>query len=216
MLQHSPTVVQAVVLLIGATGSACAMALSPLAQNAYLVHYYAALTASMGFTTAIFWFVFRSGNSQRGLAEPAPLQPPLKNTGPPSMAVLEPAAQLEPIVVGEAIKPPIVFMSRLSCSCFENQTIDTRHELPRRSSRRPRLSNNARNVNNGTEYDMQSLLKSRHAENQLGTYLKNYWKCNRQKYRKSKTAAQNTNTKSEYLPLLNFTYRSYCRIHPVL
>ncbi|KAF2820782.1 hypothetical protein CC86DRAFT_397704 [Ophiobolus disseminans] len=63
--------VQAVVLLIGAAGSACAMALTPLVYNPYLVYYYAALTAGMGFTTAIFWLVFKSGSNHHGLAETA-------------------------------------------------------------------------------------------------------------------------------------------------
>jgi hypothetical protein len=143
-------VVQAVVLLIGAAGSACAIALSPLAQNPYLVYYYAALTAGMGLTTAIFWLVFKSGSKT------AQLHPAFKEIDPLPIAVLEPAPRLKPINAGEPIRISSILMSRLSRSYFEDEIVGNPPELPRRSSRRPRLPT-ARNFSDGT----QILLKSK-------------------------------------------------------
>jgi hypothetical protein len=155
-------VVQAVVLLFGAAGSACAMAFSLLARNPYLVYYYAALTAGMGFTTAIFWVVFRSGNNQRGLAETAQLHDIFKDTD--SLPTIpESAPRLKPITAGESIRLSKIFTSRLSRSSFQDETIANQPELPRRSSRRPCWPDTARNLNDGTEFDMQSFWMTKDA-----------------------------------------------------
>jgi POT family proton-dependent oligopeptide transporter len=64
---HSPkamkVVVQAIGLLVGSVGSACAMALTPVARNPYLVTFYASLTGSMAVTTVLFWALFRRYDS---------------------------------------------------------------------------------------------------------------------------------------------------------
>lgn len=60
---HAPkdlkVVVQAISLLLGAIGSALAMALTPIAQDPLMVLYYSLLTAAMGVATILFWVVFR-------------------------------------------------------------------------------------------------------------------------------------------------------------
>ncbi|KAF2792805.1 hypothetical protein K505DRAFT_245859, partial [Melanomma pulvis-pyrius CBS 109.77] len=51
-------IVQAISLLLAGVGSSCAMALSPIARDPYLVLFYACLACAMVATTIIFWFVF--------------------------------------------------------------------------------------------------------------------------------------------------------------
>jgi len=53
-------VVQAFNLLMAGLGSACAMALSPLAHDPNLVYFYASLAGGMATTTLIFWLFFRN------------------------------------------------------------------------------------------------------------------------------------------------------------
>lgn len=60
---HAPkdmkAIVQAISLLVAGIGSACAMGLTPIARDPYLVVFYASLTGAMTATTIIFWFLFR-------------------------------------------------------------------------------------------------------------------------------------------------------------
>jgi POT family proton-dependent oligopeptide transporter len=56
--------VQAVGLLVGGIGSACAMALTPVARNPNLIAFYGSLTAGMAVTTILFWLLFRDSGRQ--------------------------------------------------------------------------------------------------------------------------------------------------------
>ncbi|CAO2651366.1 Nn.00g039360.m01.CDS01 [Neocucurbitaria sp. VM-36] len=60
---HSPkdmkVLVQAMSLLLGGVGSACAMALAEVARDPNLIWLYASLTGGMAATALIFWLVFR-------------------------------------------------------------------------------------------------------------------------------------------------------------
>lgn len=60
---HSPkdmkVVVQAISLLLGGIGSACAMALAEVAHDPHLIWLYGSLTVGMTVTTIVFWLVFR-------------------------------------------------------------------------------------------------------------------------------------------------------------
>lgn len=60
---HSPqnmkAIVQAIGLVIAGIGSACAMALTPVAHDPHLLMLYASLTAAMAVTTGFFWCAFR-------------------------------------------------------------------------------------------------------------------------------------------------------------
>ena len=60
---HSPknmkAIVQAISLLLAGVGSACAMGLTPISRDPYLVIFYASLASVMAATTTLFWWVFR-------------------------------------------------------------------------------------------------------------------------------------------------------------
>ena len=60
---HSPkdmkAIVQAFSLLIAGIGSACAMGLTPIARDPFLVYLYAGLTTAMVMTAVVFWWLFR-------------------------------------------------------------------------------------------------------------------------------------------------------------
>ncbi|KAF3031692.1 peptide transporter ptr2 [Didymella heteroderae] len=62
-------VVQAVGLLVGGVGSACAMALTPVARDPYLVVFYGSLAAGMAATTIVFWMLFRERDGLRETTE---------------------------------------------------------------------------------------------------------------------------------------------------
>jgi hypothetical protein len=51
-------IVQAISLLIGGVASGCAMGLTPIARDPYLVILYGSLTGAMTVTTALFWWLF--------------------------------------------------------------------------------------------------------------------------------------------------------------
>ncbi|KAJ4332563.1 peptide transporter ptr2 [Ascochyta clinopodiicola] len=145
---HSPkamkVVVQAIGLLVGGVGSACAMALTPVARNPYLVTFYASLTGGMAITTIIFWALFR----RRHDSPPACVR---NTTGPPTAAVgvtqqieARPAANrvsdeaplLKPIDAGGPIElrsgsvyPPRTIQQ-------QSRTASLPPSLPRKSSRR--------------------------------------------------------------------------------
>jgi POT family proton-dependent oligopeptide transporter len=60
-------IVQAISLLIAGMGSAVAMALTPVAQDPYLVVFYASLTGAMTLATVVFWFLFRHHDKESAL-----------------------------------------------------------------------------------------------------------------------------------------------------
>jgi POT family proton-dependent oligopeptide transporter len=144
---HSPkamkVVVQAIGLLVGSVGSACAMALTPVARNPYLVTFYASLTGSMAVTTVIFWALFRRHDSSpvcvEGTADPPAAllgvtQP--TNTRPAANQVSDEAPSLSPIDAGG----PIELHSGSDCSSQtirrQSQTPSWRPAIPRKSSKR--------------------------------------------------------------------------------
>jgi hypothetical protein len=116
--------VQAIGLLVGGTGSACAMALTPVARDLHLVFFYASLTGGMAVTTFAFWMVFGGGDRQHKILQ-------LKNnvftasTAPgtlgqvlcyPAYRVLETALVLLPINT----RGPILLPSRRSSRSYRD------------------------------------------------------------------------------------------------
>lgn len=57
--EHMKAMIQAIFPLMAGIGSACAMGISPLAHDPYLVIFYASLASGMAVVTAVFWFIFR-------------------------------------------------------------------------------------------------------------------------------------------------------------
>lgn len=133
-------VVQAVGLLIGGVGSACAMALSPVARDPDLITFYGSLTGGMAITTVIFWSLFRGHDRQKMTGEskmseydailsPAHCHPPDPLYGA--------APSLAPIDRGDPIVLPDISLS-FSSQGLHSPAQDTSKApaLPRRSSRR--------------------------------------------------------------------------------
>jgi POT family proton-dependent oligopeptide transporter len=58
-------VVQAVGLLVGGVGSACATALTPVAHDPNLIAFYGSLTGGMAITTILFWILFRNNSGRQ-------------------------------------------------------------------------------------------------------------------------------------------------------
>lgn len=138
-------VVQAIGLLVGGMGSACAMALTAVARNPYLVTFYASLTGSMAATTLLFWVLFRgrdgssvyvedaadasttsSGLTQQVDSQPAvcrlPNEPPL----------------LDPIDTGSPIELYSGNFYKTVITQPQGRTDSLKPLLPRKSSRRQR------------------------------------------------------------------------------
>ncbi|KAH3938548.1 hypothetical protein HBH98_247200 [Parastagonospora nodorum] len=142
--------VQAVGLLVGGVGSACAMALTPVARDPHLVVIYASLTGGMAVTIIVFWLVFRCGDRRHMLSHLRNIVS-LNAAAPrtsrqvlchPVYRVPETAPVLLPIDAGG----PIVLPSRRSSRSSRlfhasSQDIAKTPTLPRRSSRRPRCTN---------------------------------------------------------------------------
>jgi POT family proton-dependent oligopeptide transporter len=142
---HSPkamkVVVQAIGLLVGSVGSACAMALTAVARNPYLVTFYASLTGSMAVTTVIFWALFRRHGSSPAC---------VKSTADPSTAVLgiiqhrvsDEAPLLNLIDASGSMKLHSEIVCSLQTIQRQSQTASLTPPLPRKSSRRkPRADN---------------------------------------------------------------------------
>jgi hypothetical protein len=138
--------VQAIGLLVGGTGSACAMALTPVARDPHLVFFYASLTGGMAVTNIAFWMVFGGGDREHKISQ-------LKNNvftagaapGTPGQVLCHPAYRVPetaPVLLPIDAGGPIVLPSRRSSrSCRDIHTPDQDNIkipiLPRRSSRRP-------------------------------------------------------------------------------
>jgi hypothetical protein len=150
---HSPmamkVVVQAIGLLVGSVGSACAMALTPVARNPHLVTFYASLTGSMAVTTAIFWALFRGHvrgheslpvcvQSTTGLCAAGIGVTQQLHTCSTVKRVADKAPSLRSIDAGE----PIELHSRNLCTPQTNQrqrrTASWTPLVPRKSSQRQR------------------------------------------------------------------------------
>jgi hypothetical protein len=139
--------VQAIGLLVGCAGSACAMALTPVARDPHLIFFYTSLTGGMTVTTIVFWLVFRGGDRLH-------LVPQLKNNvsiygavpGTPGQVFCHPAYRVPetaPVLLPINAGGPIVLPSRKSSHSsrlFHTPSQDTTRSptLPRRSSRRLR------------------------------------------------------------------------------
>jgi POT family proton-dependent oligopeptide transporter len=54
------SIVQAISSLVAGVGSACAIGLTPIAHDPYLVIFYACIAIIMAVTTFIFWYLFRN------------------------------------------------------------------------------------------------------------------------------------------------------------
>jgi POT family proton-dependent oligopeptide transporter len=71
--EYSPktmkVIIQAVGLLIAGVGSACAMALTPVARDPNLLIFYSSLTAGMAATSIVFWLLFRKYDRHRTTIE---------------------------------------------------------------------------------------------------------------------------------------------------
>jgi POT family proton-dependent oligopeptide transporter len=146
--QYSPkamkVVVQAVGLLVGGVGSACAMALTPVARDPDLITFYASLTAGMAITTVMFWWVFHRcyrqqipvvGITRQYDAVLSPIRPALCH---PLNRIPEVAPSLSHIDAGS----PIVLPSRVSSRSSRifrprSQDPSRRPAVPRRNSQRP-------------------------------------------------------------------------------
>jgi len=138
-------VVQAIGLLVGSVGSACAMALTPVARNPHLVTFYASLTGSMAVSTAIFWALFRGRDSLPACAQ-SMAGPCADEFGVAQQVhtcstrnrVADEAPFLEPIDAGE----PIELHSRNLCPPWtdrrQRRTADLTPPVPRKSSQRQR------------------------------------------------------------------------------
>ena len=137
---HAPksmkVVVQAVGLLVGGAGSACAMALTPVARDPYPVTFYGSLAGGMAVTTGMFWVLFRKGSRQHTAVA--------NNSRPQAYQsadrVSDAAPSLGPIDFGSPIELPGKTVSRLPCSSctlhLTNYTPCGVPALPRKSSRR--------------------------------------------------------------------------------
>jgi hypothetical protein len=166
---HAPSsmkvVVQAMALLVGSIGSACAMALTPAARDPYLVIFYGSLTGGMAGTTLLFWMVFRGDAGQQTAAA---------NDASDCEAAIHPAHRaarrassgapvLKPIDAGSPIELPSRAVSRSS----------TIPPLPEKSARRPRQndSRTAWEMGRYTQIDVLYELPSQrlHTESQGGS-----------------------------------------------
>jgi hypothetical protein len=144
---HSPkamkVVVQAIGLLVGSVGSACAMALTPVARNPYLVTFYASLAGSMAATTVIFWVLFRRHDSsseyKEDTADPSgavlDVAKPA-NTCPAGRLVPDKAPSLGPIDAGGPIELHSGDDSSSQTIWRQSQTPSLTPPLPRKSSKR--------------------------------------------------------------------------------
>lgn len=137
-------VVQAVGLLVGGVGSACAMALTPVARDPYLVVFYGSLTAGMAITTIVFWMLFRERDGlQKALEVRAGPTGAIRdsvhhNGGRAANKVSDIAPLLQPIDAGD----PIWFPSSMAPGLFQttgshSQPTNQTPPIPRKSSRRP-------------------------------------------------------------------------------
>ncbi|KAL6169365.1 peptide transporter ptr2 [Exserohilum turcicum] len=136
-------VVQAVGLLVGGMGSACAMALTPVARNPYLVTFYASLTGSMAVTTLVFWALFRrrddSPVSVEGAADPSIALSGVTQqfgTHPAACRVADEAPLLDPIDTGNPIELHSGIIYQTVTTELQDQTDSLKPSLPRKSSRR--------------------------------------------------------------------------------
>ncbi|RMZ71907.1 oligopeptide transporter [Pyrenophora seminiperda CCB06] len=150
---HSPkamkVVVQAIGLLVGSLGSACAMALTPVARNPYLVTFYASLTGSMAVTTVIFWALFHKHDGspacEESTADPSIALPGVTqrvDTHPAANRVSDEAPLLKLVDTGGPIK--LHSENDYSPQTFQRQSQPTSltPPLPRKSSRRQRGASN--------------------------------------------------------------------------
>ena len=148
-------VVQAVGLLVGGLGSACAMALTPVARDPYLVTFYGSLTGGMAITTIVFWTLFRRYDSSQAAVEvtagpsEASLGPMHQVDSHPTTMVSDEAPLLKPIDAGGPIELPssIAFTSSQVVD-MHGRTASRTPAIPRRSSRRPRGANGRTSYNN--------------------------------------------------------------------
>ena len=125
---HSPkamkVVVQAVGLLVGGVGSACAMALTPVARNPYLVTFYGSLTGGMAITTIIFWTMFHKYDNLQASTEIMVIPPDaILDNHSATNQVSDEAPLLKPIDAGS----PIMIWEAASLT----------PPIPRKSSKRP-------------------------------------------------------------------------------
>jgi dipeptide/tripeptide permease len=140
-------VVQAVALLIGGVGSACAMALTPVAHDPNLVAFYGSLTVGMAITTLLFWLLFRNLERKSSILRYTASQCDTDRGSISQVPVYhsvnplpEAAPSLNAIDAGEPIVLPNRSFSCLSPPLYrlQRQDADETPTLPRRSSRRPR------------------------------------------------------------------------------
>ena len=151
-------VVQAVGLLVGGAGSACAMALTPVARDPHLVTFYGSLTGGMAVTTIVFWILFRKHDSSQTAME-VTTGPSESSLGPmhqvdshPATMVSDEAPLLKPIDAGAPIELPSSIASNSSQLVdMRGRTASRGPVIPRRSSRRPR------GVNDRTSYNGRHL-----------------------------------------------------------
>ena len=149
-------VVQAVGLLVGGAGSACAMALTPVARDPYLVTFYGSLTGGMAATTIIFWLLFRAYNKQQIAAEnkagqcecDTGLNPAQQAFAQPVNWLSDTAPFLAPIDAGRPIELPSRSASHSTQAIhLQSQSIDRTPTIPRRSSRRVRKTDDRNSLN---------------------------------------------------------------------
>jgi hypothetical protein len=138
-------VVQAVGLLVGGAGSACAMALTPVARDPHLVTFYGSLTVGMAVTTIVFWILFRKYDSSQTAMEvttgssKSSLGPMHQVDSHPATMVSDEAPLLKPIDAGAPIELPSSIASNSSQLVdMRGRTASRGPVIPRRSSRRPR------------------------------------------------------------------------------